>query len=139
MVRDILLSLGAILIISCGSIHILLTKLVINGFTNMSEGNKKVTFMEWIVEGLTLNFIGILVLIITFLGLTEDVVSKVVLGASFVLLLIMTILSLMTVLNLRIDDLTLKPNMKRITAIHLKGCPIIKFTSGILFLLGNLL
>lgn len=139
MVRDILLSLGAILIISCGSIHILLTKSVINGFTNMSEGNKKVTSMEWIVEGLTLYFIGILVLIITYSGLTEEFVSKVVLGASFVLLLIMVILSLMTVLNLRIDDLTLKPNMKKIIFIHLKGCPIIKFTSGILFLLANFL
>jgi len=139
MVRDVLLILGAILIITCGSIHILLTKSVINGFTNMSEGNKKVTSMEWIIEGLFLYFIGTLVLIITFSRLAEEFVSKIVLGASFVLLMIMAILSLITVLNLRIDDMTLQPKKKKIIDIHLKSCPIIKFTSGILFLLANFL
>ena len=139
MIHDILLSLGAILILSCGSIHLFLTKSIINGFNNMSEENKKVTFMEWIVEGLTLYFIGTLVLIITFSGLSKDLVSKILLGASFVLLLIMTILSLMTVVNLRTDDLILRPNMQKIIKFHLRSCPIIKFTSGILFLLGAFL
>jgi len=136
MIHDILLSLGAILILSCGSIHLFLTKSIINGFNNMSEENKKVTFMEWIVEGLTLYFISILVLIITLSGLSEEFVSKVLFGASFVLLLIMTILSLMTVINLRIDDLTLQPNIKKIIKVHFWSCPIIKFTSGFLFLLS---
>ena len=136
MIHDILLSLGAILILSCGSIHIFLTKSIINGFNNMSEENKKVTFMEWIVEGLTLYFISILVLFITLSGLSEEFVSKVLFGASFVLLLIMTILSLMTVINLRIDDLTLQPNIKKIIKVHFWSCPIIKFTSGFLFLLS---
>lgn len=139
MIRDILLLLGAILVISCGSIHIFLTKSIINGFDKMSEENKQITLMEWIVEGLTLYFIGILVLIITFSGLSEEFVSKVFFGASFILLLIMTILSLMTVVHVRTGDLTLKPNIKKITSIHLKSCPIIKFTSGILFLLGSFL
>ena len=136
MLRDTFLLLGAILIISCGSIHILLTKSVINGSTNVNEGNKKKKFMKWIVEGIILYFVGIIVLIITFSELAEDFVSKVVLGASFVLLLVMAILSFMTFLNLRIDDFTLKPNIKKIFGIHLRACPIIKITSGILFLLG---
>lgn len=139
MAHDILLSLGAILILSCGSIHIFLTKSIINGFNNMSEENRKITYMEWIVEGLTLYFIGILVLIITLSGLSVDLVSTVFFGASFVLLLIMAILSLMTVVKLRIDDLNLKPNIKKIITIHFKGCPIIKITSGVLFLLGSFL
>ncbi len=139
MINDILLTLGAILILSCGSIHFFLTKSIINGFNNMNEENKKVTFMEWIVEGLMLYFIGILVLIITISGLSEDSASRILFGASFVLLLIMTILSLMTVVNLRIDDLSLQPNIKKIISIHFKSCPIIKFTSGILFLLGSFL
>jgi len=136
MIHDILLLLGAILILSCGSIHLFLIKSIINGFNNMSEENKKVTFMEWIVEGLTLYFISILVLFITLSGLSEEFVSKVLFGASFVLLLIMTILSLMTVINLRIDDLTLQPNIKKIIKVHFWSCPIIKFTSGFLFLLS---
>ena len=139
MIYAILLSLGAILLLSCGSIHIFLTKSIISGFNNMSEENKKITFMEWIVEGLTLYFIGILVLIITLSGLSEEFVSKILFGASFILLLIMTILSLMTVINLRIDDLTLQPNIKKIIKVHFTSCPIIRFTSGILFLLGSFL
>jgi len=135
MIHDILLSLGAILLLSCGSIHIFLTKSIISGFNNMSEENKKVTFMEWIVEGLTLYFIGILVSIITLSGLSEELVSKILLGASFILLLIMTIISLITVVNLRTDDLILQPNMQKIIKFHLWSCPIIKFTSGFLFLL----
>ncbi len=92
MLRDTFLLLGAILIISCGSIHILLTKSVINGSTNVNEGNKKKKFMKWIVEGIILYSVGIIVLIIKFSELAEDFVSKVVLGEFFVLLLGMAIL-----------------------------------------------
>ncbi len=59
MVHNILLSLGAILIISCGIIHLILTKTIVSGFNSITIENKKVILMEWIVEGLTLYFIGI--------------------------------------------------------------------------------
>jgi len=139
MIQTILLSLGAILILSCGTVRILLTKSIINGFNSMSNENKKVTFMEWIVEGIVLYFIGIVILVITLSGKSEDFVSNILFGASFALLLIMTIISLMTVINLKIEELNLQPNIKKIISIHFKSCPIIKLSSGILFLLGTFL
>ena len=136
MIHHILLTLGAILIISCGSIHVLLTKSIINGFNNIKEENKKILFLEWVIEGLMLYFISILVLVITISGLSEDIVSKIFFGASFVILLVMTILSLLTVVNLMTGDLNLKPKIKIILSIHFKSCPIIKISAGILFLLA---
>jgi hypothetical protein len=136
MIGQILLSLGAIFIISCGTIHIFLTKSIINGFNIIGE-QKRLTFMEWIVEGLTLYFVGILILIVSFSGLYQEFLSKILLWASFLLLLSMTVLSLMTVANLKTKDLNLQTLKKKIINFHLKSCPIVKLSSGILFLLAT--
>jgi hypothetical protein len=66
MINELFLYLGSIIILFWGIAHIIPTKSVVNGFIKISEDNKRIISMEWIAEGLTLCFIGVLVLVITY-------------------------------------------------------------------------
>ncbi|MEX2720884.1 MAG: hypothetical protein Q6362_005635, partial [Candidatus Wukongarchaeota archaeon] len=66
MTNDLFLYTGALVIIFWGVAHIVPTKNVVDGFGSISEDNKQIITQEWIAEGLTMVFIGLLVLFITF-------------------------------------------------------------------------
>ncbi|MBD3414990.1 MAG: hypothetical protein GF421_11230 [Candidatus Aminicenantes bacterium] len=63
----ILLYLGAGLTFIWGISHLFPTKNVVAGFGNISEDNRQIITMEWIVEGIFLVFIGTLVAVVTFI------------------------------------------------------------------------
>ena len=123
MTNDILLYIGSTVIILWGLAHIAFTKGVVNGFEPISRDNKLVITMEWIAEGLTLCFIGMLVLLITVLEGTDNSVSIFVYRASAVMLIFMAVLSLFTGAR--------TPN------IPYKLCPPIFTTAAILFIVGS--
>jgi hypothetical protein len=125
MANDILLYIGSIAIILWGIAHIVFTKGVVSGFNPISKDNKLVITMEWIAEGLTLIFIGLLVLLITVLEGTDNSVSIFTYRASAVMLIVMAILSLFT--------------GARIPFIPYKLCPPIFTTAAILFIAGSFL
>ncbi|GEM_PF-3442871 len=56
--------------------------------------------MEWVAEGLTLCFLGILVVVVTVWGGSECFISVVVYRSCAVMLVIMAILSLLPALKL---------------------------------------
>ncbi len=122
MINDIMLYTGSIVITLWGIAHIVPTKSVVNGFGSISEDNKRIITMEWIAEGLTLCFIGLLVLFITILGGSHNPVSIIVYRISALMLLIMTSLSLFT--------------GARTSIVPIKICPLVKTIVAILFLLG---
>ena len=104
-----------------GISHLFPTKGVVEDFGDISPDNKLIITMEWIVEGLTLIFIGILTIIITTIE-TESKLAKNVYVLIVGMLLSLAILSLFT--GFRVDFLPFKL------------CPIIFSASAILIILG---
>jgi hypothetical protein len=96
MGSDIMLYIGAIIVTIWGIAHIVMTGPVIKGFEPISQDNKRVITMEWVAEGITLCFIGLLVLLITILDGSQNYVSTLVYRASAVVLIIMAVLSSFT-------------------------------------------
>ena len=94
--NEALLYTGSAIIIIWGVAHLLPTKAIVRGFGAISEDNKKIITMESIAEGLTLCFLGILVLMVTIMGGYEDRVSKAVFWASGIMLFIIAILTALT-------------------------------------------
>lgn len=121
----ILLYIGSVIITLWGIAHIVPTKSIVTGFGNISEDNRRIITMEWIAEGLTLLFIGLLVLSITILGDLQNPVSIFVYRISAMMLFIMAVLSQLT--------------GARTSIIPMKFCPVIKTIVAILFFLGSIL
>ena len=122
MINDIMLYTGSVLITLWGIAHIVPTKSIVSGFGSISEDNKRIITMEWVAEGLTLCFIGLLVLFITVLGGSQNPVSIIVYRISALMLLVMVVLSLFT--------------GARTSIIPIKICPIVKTIVAVLFFLG---
>jgi len=124
-VNEVLLYTGSAIIIIWGVAHLIPTKAIVRGFGAVSEDNKKIITMESIAEGLTLCFIGILVLMVTIVGGYEDKVSKAVFWASGIMLFIIAILTALT--------------GARTSILPYKICPLVKTVVALLFILGILI
>ncbi|KAF5418354.1 MAG: hypothetical protein C5S45_08965 [Candidatus Methanocomedens sp.] len=125
MESDIIIYLGSITITLWGIAHIIPTKSIVDGFGSISIDNKRIITMEWIAEGLTMIFIGLLVLLIHILHGSQNPVSINVYRISAVMLIIMAGLSLLT--------------GARTSIVPIKICPIVKTTVAILFFSGSVL
>ena len=123
MINDILLYTGSIIIALWGIAHIIPTKSIVNGFGPISKDNKRIITMESIAEGLTLCFIGVLVLLVTNLAGSQSHTVTIVYMACAVMLLIMAILTTMT--------------GARTSILPYKICPVAKTIVAILFFLGS--
>ncbi len=99
MSYSFLFYIGSILILSCGTIHLILTKSIITSFGQISEENKQITMMEWIVEGLTLYVISIIIIAITILDMSNQNIFLFIYGVCSIMLFIMAGLSLFTISN----------------------------------------
>ena len=89
MVENILLFAGSVILLVWGIAHIIAARAVVKGFGAISEDNKKFILMEWVAEGFTLCFIGVLVFLTNILGGTTNEVSRVVFRISAGMLLVM--------------------------------------------------
>jgi hypothetical protein len=65
---QVLLYIGAIVTGIWGISHLIPTKNVVAGFGDISEDNRNIITMEWIIEGVSLIFIGALVGVLTYIG-----------------------------------------------------------------------
>ena len=123
MIADVLLYTGSIIVIVWGIAHIIPAKAVAKGFGAISEENKKIIIMEWVAEGLTLCFIGVLVLLTSILGGTVNDVSRLVFRVSAGMLIIMAAWTAVT--------------GARTYNIPTKICPFIITGVAILFLIAS--
>lgn len=121
MINQILLYIGAILSILWGIAHLFPTKNVVAGFGDISEDNRHIITMEWIVEAVALIFIGVLVGMVTMID-HQNVVSVAVYRLSTLGLLALAGVSLFT--GFKVDFLPYKL------------CPFIFSLSAILIVLG---
>ena len=120
----ILLYISSFFLTAWGIAHLFPTKNVVKGFGAISADNKNIIAMEWINEGATLIFLGILVLVIT-LADPALAISRLVYQCVFGFLNILSLISLFTGF--------------RVKFLPYKLCPIIFTGSSILILLGGII
>lgn len=125
MINSILLFIGSATIVIWGTAHLFPTKSVVKGFGEISGDNQNILKMEWITEGISLIFTGILLLSITIFGDAESLTAEIVYIVSSVFLFCMAILSLFTGF--------------RVNFLPYKLCPLIFIVSGVLILTGSLM
>ncbi len=125
MLDQMPLYVGSGVIFLWGVGHIMPTRSVVKDFGEISKDNKLIITMEWIAEGLTLCFIGLLVVIATIFGGPENGVTHIVIRASAVMLVVLAFLSSAT--------------GARTSILPMKLCPYVKTGTALLFLLGSFL
>ncbi len=122
MANQAFLYAGSVLLLFWGIAHLFPTKNVVEGFGDISLDSQRIIAMEWIIEGVSLIFIGLLVASVTFVDYTS-LVSKTVYRISFLMLVALSVISIMTGF--------------KINFVPYKLCPAIFITSAILIILGT--
>jgi hypothetical protein len=107
-----------------GIAHLVPTKSVVDGFGDITEDNKRIITMEWIVEGLALILIGTLVAAVAFIDATHTVSKAVYLICSLGLLALAAV-SLFTGFKVRF--------------LPFRLCPLIFTVLALLIIVGGLL
>ena len=121
MANQAFLYAGSVLLLFWGIAHLFPTKNVVEGFGDISLDSQRIITMEWIIEGVSLIFIGLLVASVTYVDYTS-LVSKTVYRISFLMIVALSIISIMTGF--------------KINFVPYKLCPAIFITSAILIILG---
>jgi hypothetical protein len=124
MTNQILLYIGSALTVIWGVAHLFPTKSVVKGFGDISTDNKHIITMEWIVEGVSLIFVGLLCAGLTFLGYSNTI-SKFVFIFLGIFLFVLAIVSLFTGF--------------KVNFLPFKLCPLIFSVSAILLITGAIL
>ena len=104
-----------------GGGHIVPTRSVVAAFGELSVDNRRILTMEWLAEGLTLIFLGGLVLLVTLVG-DGGRTARLVLGAVAAMLVAMAALSAVT--------------GARTSVLPMRLCPFVKLTAASLLLVG---
>ena len=118
---NLLLYLASLLLVGWGVAHLFPTRSVVKGFGDISLDNQRVITMEWINEGATLIFIGLLTAAVTLVD-PANLIARTVYWLAIVMLNALSIISLFTGF--------------RVNFLPYRLCPIIFTGSSILILLG---
>ena len=121
MLNLILLYLASFFLVFWGIAHLFPTRSVIAEFGEIKIENQRIVAMEWINEGATLIFMGILIAAITYVDHTNTV-SKTVYRLSFLMLNALSVISLFTGF--------------KISFLPYKLCPVIFSGASVLIMLG---
>ena len=118
---SVLVYIGSIIIFAWGVSHIIPTKSVVKSFELKEIDQRRILKMEWVSEGLTLCFIGILAAVTTING-NENKLGKIVLICLSSMLLIMAGWTQLTGAKTKI--------------IPIKLCPIVKSLVAFIFIIS---
>ena len=122
MINIVLLYIGAGLTAIWGIAHLIPTSSVVKGFGEISKDNKNIITMEWIVEGVSLIFIGTLVALVTVVNPSNDV-SLAVYACSVICLIVLALVSIFTGFKVKF--------------LPFRLCPFIFTISAVLILVGT--
>lgn len=125
MTTYVLLYIGSIAITLWGLAHIVPTKSIVAGFGDLSVDNHRIITMEWVAEGLTLVFIGLLVLATTLVIGPNSPTAELVFYAAAGMLIVMAIWSAFT--------------GARTSILPMKACPFVKSIVAIIFIIAGIL
>jgi len=118
---EVLLLIGAALTALWGVAHLFPTRSVVEGFGEITLDNRRIITMEWIVEGVSLIFIGLLVGAVTLTD-SASPVAGVVYYSSAAALIVLAFVSLATGF--------------KVSFLPYKLCPFIFGLSALLIILG---
>ncbi len=107
---------ASIVCILWGIGHLIPTKNIVTSFGELTVENRLILVMEWIAEGLTLIFIGLMIGALSLWGDGGNT-SKLVLELCAAMLLVMAVLSLFTGARTSILPMRLCPVIKTIVSI----------------------
>ena len=120
-----LIYLGSLAITVWGIGHLMATRPVVAGFGSVSTDNRRIITMEWILEGLTLCFLGVLAATMVALGHSLSTSGGLVIWGCAAMLGVMAIVSAAT--------------GARTSVGPMRACPYVKTSVAILLVVGNLL
>jgi hypothetical protein len=115
MTGKILLFIGAALPFLWGVAHLFPTRSVVRGFGDISEDNRNIIRMEWMIEGVALIFIGVLVAAITVID-AGSAAAKTAYSIASVCLLVLAVISLFTGFRIRFLPFRLCPAIFTVSA-----------------------
>jgi hypothetical protein len=104
--------------------HIVPTRAVVAGFGDITQANRRIITMEWVAEGVTLVFLGVLVAVVTLAGDSEGTVVEAVYVATAGMLFAIGGWTAMTA--------------GRGGLIFFKLCPVVTGTAAVLLLIAAL-
>lgn len=111
--------IGAAVIFLWGIGHLVPTRSIVAGFGELKLDNRRILTMEWVAEGLTLCFLGVLVALVAMTGGLDHAVGRLVTRAAAAMLFVMAGVSAATGARTSIGPM--------------KACPIVKSVSAALF------
>ena len=121
----LLASIAAAIATIWGIAHLIPTHNVVVGFGKLSKDNRLVITQEWIAEGISLIFLGILIGVVTVIGSVSSPVVATVYALVAAMLLIMALLTALT--------------GARGSVVFFKICPLVKTTAAVLLLVSVIL
>ena len=124
MINYVLLYLGSALLLFWGIAHLFPTKSVVKGFGGISLDSKRIIAMEWIIEGVSLIFIAVVVVTVTYMDYSSPI-SKMIYRWCFIVLNVLSGISLLTGFKIKF--------------LPFKLYPVIFTTASVLILLGSIL
>jgi hypothetical protein len=125
MLKSVFLISGAFLTAIWGIAHLVATNGVIKNFGEISDDNRNILRMEWMTEGFSLIFTGLIVFSVTLAGEYGNLISGLVFTISSGFLIAMALLSYFTGF--------------RVNFLPYKLCPFIFLLSAGLILAGAIL
>jgi hypothetical protein len=115
--NEMLLYVGSAIIIIWGISHLIPTGAIVKGFGEISEDNKKILAMESIAEGITLCFLGVLVILVTSLGDSQSQTASIVYYSIVTMLIVMAILTVLTGARTSLTPYKICPFVKTLVAM----------------------
>ncbi len=119
--KKTILYIAGILPLLWGIAHLIPTAGVIEDFGDISDDNRLIITMEWIIEGAALIFLGVLTIVITWTDM-ESILAKRIYRLVIAMLFSLAVISLFT--GFRVDFLPFKV------------CPVLFSLSAILIIIG---
>jgi len=119
MFNLVLLYVGSGIVILWGIAHLIPTMSIVRGFEVISVDNRYIVMMEWIVEGLTLIFVGLLIFLTTFIVGADTIGARIVYRLCFGMLVVLAILSFFTGARTSIIPMKICPFVKLLVAAFL--------------------
>ena len=116
--KSLIISSG-ILNMLWGISHLIPTGNVVRDFGEISANNRHIITMEWINEGFTLIFIGVLIIVVTLIKTSDIKVKKAVYLLSAGMLIAMALLSVFTGFNVDFIPFKFCPFIFTVTAVPL--------------------
>ena len=119
-----LLYTASLFLIIWGIAHLIPTTSVVRGFGDISRDNKQIITMEWIIEGATFIFTGLLIGVLTLIN-PDNKTSSLLFILIVVFLIILAIISFFTGF--------------RVKFLPYRLCPFILIAAALLILVGEFL